>query len=845
MRTGLSIAAIALGALLAPCPSAEEGAEWFAAPAAAQTAAAAAMAAPGRQAVPSGSPASMGVEDRAGSPGTPASLAAQRAGEGAANHGDIDAGGHAEGAEALVEARRLLDQNRAEEARALLEDYLKTDPQSLVALKLMGRALRGLSRNEEALSTYLQASELAPRDLETLFWIGTLERWLGRWRESLKAFSQALELAPDDVGSLVGGARALMHLGTYDQAERDLRNALRMSPKNAEAASLLAEVLAHQNRLDAARAELEKVFEPAELDKEMADLYREKELYGEAIDRYRAALSLKPDEISYRRSLAEALREDRDFEGALEEYRRLAAENPDDADAHFWVGTLLRWRGADEEAERAYLEALRARPSHAGAMTGLVRVLKKEGRHREALEWAQKAVQVTPNSAEAHTLLGSQLAHEGRGEEAVRELGLALELSPGDREATRELRTVKRTCFQSARASYKLSDARALEGRERGLNAPPYPIPMRYRSDEYVLRYDVPGPGGRLVGAEAGLSYDKLDNLRFDFNVYDVRTLTVKARGAHSLGKAGTLEGSAGVRYFSNVGAGRDLEEKSFFVYDLLWSLRGSRDELAVKTDRDQVLVRGAAENTYFAIVGVTGLSVTHRRALSDYLSYGTSYSLSDYTDDARTHYLSTGPDIYWRRNTFSPRLRYWPLQRYDLDGRDRLQFVRVTSVGSSYRGYFGSAWRATAGYWYSWYDDDQGDSDNAHTWSGQITYHPRWSGPIYIGAETEGTFFALPLGSRHGYISYDSEAYKPVLGIEREWEQGNYRLGFGRSWVKDEIVGWYDSYVLQGYLDAWLGTSTELTFDGRYYRDGLDDFYGRDKEEKVLRLLVGLKHVF
>jgi tetratricopeptide (TPR) repeat protein len=745
----------------------------------------------------------------------------------------------------IDEARRLLDEDRAEKARQVLEDYLKTSPQSVVGWKVMGRALRKLGEHEEALSAYRRASDLAPRDIESIFWMGTLERWLGRWEESLKAFSSALGISPDDVGCLVGRARALMRFGTYDQAERDLRHVLELSPDNTEAASLLANALARQNRLDAARDELERVYDPAELNKEMGDLYREKELYGEAVDRYRAALGLRPDELSWRKSLADALRKGRDLEGALKEYRMLADADPGDADAHFWVGTLSRWRGLDEEAERAYVEALNANPSHAGAMTGLVRVLKKRGRRSEALEWAQRAVAAAPRSAEAHTVLGAELAYAGRSREAVRYLERALELSPGDREAERELMSVRRTGFQAVEARYKLSDAQALEGRERGRDADPYPIPMKYRSDEYVLSYEVPGPKGRVIGAEAGLSYDKLDNLRFDRTVYDVRALTVRAKGAHSLGKAGMLEGSAGVRQFTDIGSGRDLEDESYAVYDLRWSVSGRRDDLTLKTSRTQVLVRGAAENTYFGIVEVTGFGVTHQRVLEDHVSLRTSYSLADYTDGSTTHYVSTGPDIYWRRHTFSPRFRYWPLQRYDLDDRNRLQFVRIAAVGFSYRGYFGSEWRASGGYWYSSYDDDQGDSNRANAWSGKLTYHPGWSGPVFLGAETEGNFFSLPLGSRRGYISYDTEAYTAMSGLESEWAQGVYRLSFGRSWDKDEIADWYDSYVILGYLDAWLARSTKLTFDGRYYRDGLDDFYGDGKEEEVLRVLVSLRHAF
>jgi tetratricopeptide (TPR) repeat protein len=745
----------------------------------------------------------------------------------------------------VAEAARLLDEDRPEEARDVLADHLKINPQSAEGLKLMGRALRELGKSEEAVSAYRRAAALAPEDIESLFWIGTLSRWMGRWSESLEAFSGALEIDPDDVGCLIGRARALDHLGTYDQAERDLRLAMRISPDNTEAAALLADVLARRNRLEEARVELERVYDPAESSKKMGDLYREKELYGEAVDRYRAALDLKPDEISWRRSLADVLRRDREFEAALEEYRTLAEADPRDADAHFWVGTILRWRGDDKGAEEAYRAALGADPSHAGAAAGLVRILKRRGRRDEALSLARRAVEISPRSAEAHTLLGGELAYAGKGREAVRHLERALELDPGDPEAERSLLSARRTAFRAVEARYKLSDAQALEGRERGLDADPYPIPMKYRSDEYGLAYEVPGAGGRRLGAEAVLSYDKLDNLRFDRTVYDVRSLAVRATGVHSLGSAGEVEGSAGVRSFADVGGGQDLDEKSFAVYKLLWRVSGDRDELTLRTDRDQVLVRGAAENTYFGIVGVTGLGAEYRRVLNEYAAFRMRYGLSDYADGNTTHYVSTGPDVYWHRHTFSPRFGYRPLQRYDLDEENRLRFVRIAGVGFSYKGYFGTAWSAGWSYRYSSYDDDQGAGNRANAWSGTLTYHPAWSGAAFVGAETEGEFFLEPGGSRRGYVSYDTEAHTALIGLKSDWDEGGYRLSLGRSWRDDEIAGSYGSIVLSGSLNAWLGASTKLTFDGKFYRDGLDDFYGEGKEEEALRLMLGLRRLF
>ena len=762
----------------------------------------------------------------------------------AARAAEVAGAADGDASDPVAEASRLLDEDRVEEARDILTKHLKIAPQSIAGWKLMGMALRKLGEREEALSAYRSAADLAPEDIEPLFWIGTLSRWMGRWRESLEAFSNALEIDSGDVGCLIGRARALENLGTYDQAERDLRQALRLSPENTEAAALLAGVLARQNRLEAARVELEKVYDPAELSKKMGDLYREKELYGEAIDRYRAALDLKPAETSWRRSLADALRRDRDLEAALDEYRTLAEADPSDADAFFWVGTILRWQGDDKEAEEAYSAALSADPSHAGAMTGLVRVLRKLRRRGEALEWAQRAVELSPGNAEAHTLLGGELAYAGRGREALRHLERALELSPEDPEAEGALLGARRSAFQAVEAGYKLSDAQALEGRERGPDADPYPIPMKYRSDEYSLAYEVPGPGGRRLGAEAVLSYDKLDNLRFDRTVYDVRSLAVRAKGAHSLGKAGEVEGSAGVRSFADVGGGRDLDESSFAVYELVWRVGGGRDELTLRTDRAQVLVRGAAENTYFGIIGVTGSGAAYRRVLNDYATYRMSYGLSDYADGNTTHYVSTGPDIHRHRHTFSPRFRFWPLQRYDLDEKNRLQFVRIASVGFSYRGYFGTGWTAGWSYWYSSYDDDQGESNRANAWSGVLTYHPSWSGPAFVGAETEGEFFSDPKGSRRGYVSYDTEAHTAVIGLEGDWAQGRCRLSFGRSWREDEIAGPYGSFVLSGRLDTWLGAATRLTVDGKFYRDGLDDFYGEGREEEALRITVGLRRL-
>jgi hypothetical protein len=74
---------------------------------------------------------------------------------------------------------------------------------------------------------------------------------------------------------------------------------------------------------------------------------------------------------------------------------------------------------------------------------------------------------------------------------------------------------------------------------------------------------------------------------------------------------------------------------------------------------------------------------------------------------------------------------------------------------------------------------------------------------------------------------------------------QGMFRLSLGWSWEKDEIADWYNSFLALGYLESWLGTSTKVAIDGRFYRNDLDDFYGPGKEEKVQRYYLSLRRLF
>jgi arylsulfatase A-like enzyme/Tfp pilus assembly protein PilF len=165
----------------------------------------------------------------------------------------------------LQEARQLIQVDRVDRAKALLDEVLAAAPENVTARNLL--AFVALKRDDldEAERQYVASLEQQPRQHRVHGALGTLALRRGDLDESERRFQKALELAPSNV-------EAMSNLGFIDVARGDDAGA----EVWYERAIAIDPTYPHVHR-------------------RLADLFYDRKDYARALDYYRRALTVLPD----------------------------------------------------------------------------------------------------------------------------------------------------------------------------------------------------------------------------------------------------------------------------------------------------------------------------------------------------------------------------------------------------------------------------------------------------------------------------------------------------------------------------------------------------------------------
>ncbi len=106
--------------------------------------------------------------------------------------------------------------DNAAEARSLLEDILREDPEHEDTLMRLGDLDTGAERFDEALKHYKKALLASPGNLEAMFSLATLSEKLQRWPEALEYIEGMFERDPGNLSALVLKRSVLEHNTSWD-----------------------------------------------------------------------------------------------------------------------------------------------------------------------------------------------------------------------------------------------------------------------------------------------------------------------------------------------------------------------------------------------------------------------------------------------------------------------------------------------------------------------------------------------------------------------------------------------------------------------------------------------------
>jgi len=214
----------------------------------------------------------------------------------------------------FLQIRILREQDRLDEAQALLEQQIESGPLKSSELYIMLAALHELEgRDDLSKKVLLQGIEAFPNDENLLYEYGLMLESDGDHEAALAIMQKIIELKPDHAAALnfVGYSWADTKVN-LDQALEYIRRAIEIKPENGYIHDSLGWVYYRLGKLEQAIKELETATklspeDPAILD-HLGDVYLESGRVRDALKTYKKALKLSTDDDQEKKRILEKIR---------------------------------------------------------------------------------------------------------------------------------------------------------------------------------------------------------------------------------------------------------------------------------------------------------------------------------------------------------------------------------------------------------------------------------------------------------------------------------------------------------------------------------------------------------
>ena len=275
-------------------------------------------------------------------------------------------------------ARANLVLRHFDDAKRLIDEALRQQPEFAAAHDLSGDLLMVQGHAEAAIKAYEQVLRLDP----------TRSRVVMKIERAHEDIATGQAPSPQAQGKAAPGKRMAfadeIHLAEEKhrsnkpgEADKIYRSILKRDPNHVEAARLLAGLAVENNQ------------------------FRDAEVF------LRHAASIAPDYGRLWIDLTNVLREQEKFDEALECALKILDMAPDKAESHLLVASVFGSMGRHEDAIRCYEKALDIAPDKPGAMSGMAHHLKTVGRQQDGVAMYRKAIAAKPDHAEAYWSLAN------------------------------------------------------------------------------------------------------------------------------------------------------------------------------------------------------------------------------------------------------------------------------------------------------------------------------------------------------------------------------------------------------------------------------------------------------
>lgn len=326
------------------------------------------------------------------------------------------------------------DQQKFDQATALLAEIKEKSPDHGGAALLEARFLIKDGKAQESLTLLNQLNKNYPKWAEPYFYLGIAHLSVGEADLAQHAIATAIELDKQNGTYRTLLAQLLLLQGSFEQAEKEAAIALRLSPNNLRAAILMGKAAIGAKQFQRA----EELF--ARLSRAIPD---NSELLGnlalaaigagnkETAETALEELLTKDPANIQATALLISLKHGTDPAAAEQLLRSRIEQMPENSELHLLLGQVLERQSKLEDALGAYEKAQQATAVATQAAIAAGRLLARLDRKDEAMTKFEKLLEEKPDSLAGHMGLASLLEQEGSSEEAMQRYRRVLELRPG------------------------------------------------------------------------------------------------------------------------------------------------------------------------------------------------------------------------------------------------------------------------------------------------------------------------------------------------------------------------------------------------------------------------------
>jgi len=337
----------------------------------------------------------------------------------------------------LRQAESLLKEGGVAEAKALVQDFLRSNSSSVDGYNLLGIICSGEQNYGCALEAFQHALQLNPASTKTHTNLGNLYASARQTDLAEKQFRKALALAPSDAQAnynlallLLAGGKASaaipllqrVHPVTVESKMNLMRAYLRAN-RTAEGLSLGKRLSAASNS-DVQRhftlgvlLAAEKQYKTAELELQKAD-------------------SLQPGTFEILYNLGQVYLNSADFSKAELVLRRALLLKPESSDAMYLLAQALDEESRPVDALDLLARAHKIAPENADILFLLARVSMSQNFYEDAIPLLQSGIRVAPGRVDLHAALGESYFMSGKADKAIEEFKILVDMDPSARSYT-------------------------------------------------------------------------------------------------------------------------------------------------------------------------------------------------------------------------------------------------------------------------------------------------------------------------------------------------------------------------------------------------------------------------